>query len=414
MAVFDTVRCFYKLPLNRARQWMFQTHDTPDPQMRQYIIRADGGLWRDAGERRCDASHHGALARFAVVAPRWVPVDFSGTMELSAPVGEDLWLTLVTVFDQGQLQAIDLAEESRIALGPDDWEWLSARLRSDPERTDRFEAALQRWRTLSEDRQAAQRIQAARIAVIADCLVAPCMEAGWGDVDDLRPMLQAAASSVAAAWSQCESDQDRASLLEVELTAWFGRESLERLPCASELAARVSDALQGLGLEAGEIASSPESAPPHGRWKYRVFRVQQDTSDKPSFELREVHYEGDRVEARTKTAAAPIAESVEALREVLRRMLDAAQKPVMDGKASDARLIGNETPISGAITYSLSTLQERMVSEPETVLALLAEAQSLLRDGDVKTASLLLRDMGRDIGQELLDSVRAVKSGHLG
>lgn len=59
----------------------------------------------------------------------------------------------------------------------------------------------------------------------------------------------------------------------------------------------------------------------------------------------------------------------------------------------------------------LRILRERMAREPEFVLALLSEVQDLIRDGDVATASLLLRDMGRDIGAELLESIREMRSG---
>ncbi len=418
MAVFDTVRCFCKLPVSRARQWVFQTHDTPDPAMWQYIIRADGQLWRDAGERRWEAGHDGALvARLAIVAPRWVRVEFSGTMELSAPMGEDLWLTLVAVFDKGWLQAIDLPEENRLTLSPQDWEWLDARLGSTGERTNQFQAASEHWRVLSQGRRDEPRAQSLRIAVMADRLLAPCVEAGWGGLDDLRPMLEAAASSVVAGWDQCDSDHDRASLLEKELVAWFGRESVDQLPDAAQLAARVSDALQGEHPAAA--GSSQDGSPQNRHWNYRVFRCQEQANDEPLLELREVHYEGDRVVAWTQKATEPMAESVEALRGILQRMLEATRKQVMDEMTMGGTLLSIKEGPDKLLTRDVSrdallTLQERMAREPEVVLALLAEAQALLRDGDVKTASLLLRDMGRNIGQELLDSLRAIKSGPVG
>lgn len=417
MSVFDTVRCFCKLPVSRARQWVFQTHDTPDPAMRQYIIRADGQLWRDAGERRWEAGHGAVVARLAIVAPRWVRVDFSGTMELSAPMGEDLWLTLVAVFDKGWLQAIDLPEENRLTLSSKDWEWLNAKLGSTGERTNQFQAATERWRVLSQGRRDEQRAQSIRIALVADRLIAPCMEAGWGGLDDLRPMLEAAASSVAAGLDQCDSDQDKASLLEKELVAWFGRESVDQLPDAAQLAARVSDVLQGGRPAAG--GSNEDGSPRNRHWNYRVFRCEEQANDEPLFELREVHYEGDRVVAWTQKATEPVAESVEALRGVLQRMLEATRMPVMDEMTMGGTSLSSEEGPNKPLTRDVSrdallTLQERMAREPEVVLALLAEAQALLRDGDVKTASLLLRDMGRDIGQELLDSLRAIKSGPVG
>ncbi len=54
-----------------------------------------------------------------------------------------------------------------------------------------------------------------------------------------------------------------------------------------------------------------------------------------------------------------------------------------------------------------------MERDPEFVMAILSEAQALLLEGDVATASILLRDLGRDLGQELLDSIRAVKRGQV-
>jgi hypothetical protein len=93
MAAFDTVRCFHALPIS--------------PAMGQYIIRADGQVSRDAGERRWDATKQGTkTGHLVVTVPRWVRVDFSGSMELSVPIGGGSWLTLVAVFGGGQLQPI--------------------------------------------------------------------------------------------------------------------------------------------------------------------------------------------------------------------------------------------------------------------------------------------------------------------
>lgn len=335
MAVFDTIRCFHGLPISRARQWVFQTRDTPDPAMRQYIIRADGQLWRDAGKRRWKSSEEDALvAQFAVTEPRWVRDSFSGTMTLSAPMGEDLWLTLVAVFENGQLQGVDVPAENRISLSAADWDWLEASLGSEKERTPKFVAALERWQAQSQARRKEEQAESIRIVAIADSLMDPCVDAGWGAADDLQPLLQAAASSIAADWGQHRSDQDRAHWLEEELAAWFGRESVDALPQEADLVARVDEALHaGLGLRDDQADTTPATTGRH--WNYRVFRVQAQGDDEPTFELREAHYEGGRMVAWTQRAATPDAESLEGLRWVLQRMLEATWKPFVDHVTND-------------------------------------------------------------------------------
>lgn len=332
MAVFDTLRCFHALPVSQARQWVFQTHDTPDPAMRHYILRADGELWRDASKRRWKTKEEGALiAHFAVTEPRWVRVDFSGTMTLSAPMGEDLWLTLIAVFERGQLQAIDVPEENRIALSAEDWDRLKASLGSEKERNSKFQSALRHWQTHLQAWREQEQAESMRISAIADSLMAPCVEAGWGTPEDLEPMLQAAASSINAGWAQRQSDEDRDHWLKDELAAWFGHESVDAMPPDADLASRVSEALQTLPDEGADNPDTIRSR----HWNYRVFRVPAEEGDEPMFELREAHYEGGRMIAWSQKAVAPDAESVEGLRWVLQRMLEATWKPVIDETSTD-------------------------------------------------------------------------------
>ena len=63
-------------------------------------------------------------------------------------------------------------------------------------------------------------------------------------------------------------------------------------------------------------------------WNYRVVRNNSDEWEE--FSIREVYYEKDgSVQGITVDAIAPISESVEGLREVLQRMLEACEKDVL-------------------------------------------------------------------------------------
>lgn len=330
MAVFDTVRCFYALPFNLGLKCVFQTRDIPEPAMRQYILRADGQLWRDAGKRSWKASSSEArIGHFSITEPRWVRDTFSGTMRLSAPLQESHWLNVLAVFENGQLQGIGLPEEERNSLSTEDRSWLAANIGSETERTWTLEAALHRWQAQAMARREEEQALSSRVTAIADSLILPCVEAGWGAGDELLPFLQAAASSIAADWDQHRSDQDQAKWVEAELAAWFGREPVNALLQQADLLGRLSEALRAEPDSSGDSADTrPETSRRY--WNYRVFRVQALGVDEPTYELREAHYEGGRMVAWSQQAATLYAESLEGLSWALQRMLEATSKPVVD------------------------------------------------------------------------------------
>lgn len=86
MGMFDTLHCFYMLPIDNSQNIEFQTKDTPAQFCDEYEIRADGTLWYEEYEveDQSDPTKEGLgrlVGMMAKVNKRWERTHFTGDLE---------------------------------------------------------------------------------------------------------------------------------------------------------------------------------------------------------------------------------------------------------------------------------------------------------------------------------------------
>lgn len=109
MGMFDYLRCDYPLPVEGAKEYEYQTKDTPAQWLDRYEIRADGTLWHEDYEieDRSDPDAKGLSRLFACatrVNERWVPetltgeiVFYTNVLEFSAYFVDGVLKNIVTL-----------------------------------------------------------------------------------------------------------------------------------------------------------------------------------------------------------------------------------------------------------------------------------------------------------------------------
>lgn len=121
MGMFDYLRCEYPLPAPDAQHLEFQTKDTDNQYLDEYVIRADGTLWvQEYDTEDCSDPKAEGLMKLIGCATRvrehWVNVpDVTGEIRFYSGCGPDMWVEFSAYFLKGKLQQLNLINDTRPA-----------------------------------------------------------------------------------------------------------------------------------------------------------------------------------------------------------------------------------------------------------------------------------------------------------
>src|SRR5579884_2896074 len=108
MGLFNRVRCRYPLPDPEAQNFGFQTKSLPEQLLDDYEITEDGRLLHQTYATRLEENTAAPVGFFVHREnARWVPVDFSGKLEIYTSAGEPgrggVWYSYLFEFDKGSV-----------------------------------------------------------------------------------------------------------------------------------------------------------------------------------------------------------------------------------------------------------------------------------------------------------------------
>lgn len=117
MGMFDNLRCEFPLPAPDAQSLAYQTKDTPDQWMVTYFIRPDGSLWHEVGADVSDGTPATGFARSDLTGEVRFYTGGGGRVN-GKDEGKPWWLEFSAYFKDGQMQQVNLINDTRPAANP--------------------------------------------------------------------------------------------------------------------------------------------------------------------------------------------------------------------------------------------------------------------------------------------------------
>jgi uncharacterized protein YcaQ len=108
MGMYDNVKCLHRLPVEMDPDTQYQTKNTPEQFLDNYLIDVDGSLLHEDYdvEDQSDPNAVGIariLGCMTRVNRRWIHSDFSGRIQFYTIVDDRQWTEFVAAFENGKL-----------------------------------------------------------------------------------------------------------------------------------------------------------------------------------------------------------------------------------------------------------------------------------------------------------------------